>query len=132
MSDRFIVLAVSTALNALAWSVRSTFALFYVAILGELDSGDVEILLRLLQEEPVGASQLEQPAAVAMLADELHRAGKFTSQDALGAQVVRVPVGVPAGEIIPRVIFPRLEAASLGPAEPAFHAARDIAAVLAK
>ena len=33
---RWIVVGVSTAANALAWSVRSTFALFYVAILGAL------------------------------------------------------------------------------------------------
>jgi MFS family permease len=33
------VVGVSTAVNALAWSVRSTFALFYVAILGELAWG---------------------------------------------------------------------------------------------
>ena len=36
---RWIVVGVSTAANALAWSVRSTFALFYVAILGELAWG---------------------------------------------------------------------------------------------
>jgi len=36
---RWIVVGVSTAANALAWSVRSTVALFYVAILGELAWG---------------------------------------------------------------------------------------------
>ena len=36
MSYRWIVLGVSTAVNALAWAARSTFALFYVAILYEL------------------------------------------------------------------------------------------------
>jgi MFS family permease len=36
MSDRWIVVAVSTAVNALAWGVRSTFALFYVGMLAEL------------------------------------------------------------------------------------------------
>jgi MFS family permease len=35
----WVVVGVSTAVNALAWSVRSTFALFYVAILGELAWG---------------------------------------------------------------------------------------------
>ena len=38
-SYRFIVLAASTAANTLAWGVRSTFALFYVAMLGELAWG---------------------------------------------------------------------------------------------
>ena len=38
-SPRFIVLSVSTAVNTLAWSARSTFALFYVAMLGELAWG---------------------------------------------------------------------------------------------
>jgi MFS family permease len=32
---RWIVVGVSTAVNALAWGARSTFALFYVSILGE-------------------------------------------------------------------------------------------------
>jgi MFS family permease len=35
----WLVVGVSTAVNALAWSVRSTFALFYVAILDELAWG---------------------------------------------------------------------------------------------
>src|SRR5436190_1964786 len=34
-----VVVGASTAATALAWSVRSTFALFYVAILGELAWG---------------------------------------------------------------------------------------------
>jgi MFS family permease len=34
-----MVVAVSTAVNALAWGVRSTFALFYVAMLGEFAWG---------------------------------------------------------------------------------------------
>jgi len=38
-SARWVVVGVSTAVNALAWSVRSTFALFYVAMLGELAWG---------------------------------------------------------------------------------------------
>jgi MFS family permease len=33
--DRWVVLGVSTGINALAWGVRSTFALFYVALLNE-------------------------------------------------------------------------------------------------
>ena len=36
---RWTVLGVSTAVNALAWSVRSTFALFYLAMLQELGWG---------------------------------------------------------------------------------------------
>src|SRR5881392_1897770 len=39
ISDRGIVLVVSTAITALAWSARSTFALFYVALLGEFAWG---------------------------------------------------------------------------------------------
>jgi MFS family permease len=38
-SYRWIVVGVSTAVNALAWSARSTFALFYVAILEEFAWG---------------------------------------------------------------------------------------------
>src|SRR5258707_13627949 len=34
-----MVVGVSTAVNALAWGVRSTFALFYVAMLGEFAWG---------------------------------------------------------------------------------------------
>src|SRR6202048_1373919 len=38
-SYRWMVVGVSTAVNALAWGVRSTFALFYVAMLGEFAWG---------------------------------------------------------------------------------------------
>ena len=38
-SYRWIVLGVSTTVNALAWGVRATFALFYVAILAEFAWG---------------------------------------------------------------------------------------------
>jgi len=38
-SHRWVVLGVSATVNSLAWSVRSTFALFYVAILGEFAWG---------------------------------------------------------------------------------------------
>ena len=37
--ERWIVVGVSTAVNALAWGARSTFALFYVAILAEFAWG---------------------------------------------------------------------------------------------
>src|SRR5574339_846942 len=33
----WVVVAVSATVNLLAWSVRSTFAAFYVALLGEFD-----------------------------------------------------------------------------------------------
>jgi MFS family permease len=39
MAYRWVVVGASTAANTLAWSVRSTFALFYVAMLGELAWG---------------------------------------------------------------------------------------------
>jgi hypothetical protein len=39
MSYGWVVVGVSTAVNALAWSARSTFALFYVAILAEFGWG---------------------------------------------------------------------------------------------
>ena len=38
-SYRWVVVGLSTALNALAWGVRATFALFYVAMLAELAWG---------------------------------------------------------------------------------------------
>jgi len=38
-SDRWTVVGVSTAVNALAWGARSTFALFYVAMLEEFAWG---------------------------------------------------------------------------------------------
>ena len=36
---RWVVVGVSTAVNTLAWAARSTFALFYVAMLGEFAGG---------------------------------------------------------------------------------------------
>ena len=38
-SGRWTVVGVSTAVNALAWGARSTFALFYVAMLEEFAWG---------------------------------------------------------------------------------------------
>ena len=49
-SYRWIVVGVSTAANALAWSVRSTFALFYVAMLGRARVGPRPDRARLLAE----------------------------------------------------------------------------------
>ena len=42
---RWVVVGVSTGVNALAWGVRSTFALFFVAILAELGWGRGETAL---------------------------------------------------------------------------------------
>src|SRR5437667_5410145 len=39
MTYRWVVLGVSTVINGLPWAVRATFALFYVAILGEFAWG---------------------------------------------------------------------------------------------
>src|ERR1700736_3159619 len=100
-------------------------------VLRKLDPGDVEKWFRLLQEETVCASELEQSSAVAMLADEPNGAGKLAAQYGFGAEIIRIAVGMPAGEIIVRVIIRGVEIARLGTAEPAFRAAQDLAAVLA-
>ena len=44
---RWVVLGVSTGINALAWGVRSTFALFYVSLLDEFawDRGSTALVL---------------------------------------------------------------------------------------
>ena len=85
-------------------------------ILGELDPGDVEIAFGFLQEETIGASELEQPAAVAMFANEPDGAGKFAAQDPLGAEVIPITVGMTAREIIVGIIPCRVEIATLGSA----------------
>src|SRR5207249_718219 len=93
---------------------------------------NVEIALRLLQEEPVGASELEQSAAVAMLADERHGTGKLSAQHPLGVDIVRVAVRMPAREIFLRIVFRGIEIARVRAPEPALRTAQEFAAILAK
>ncbi len=67
--------------------------------------------LGLLQEEAVGAADVEQASGRLEPADEIDGAGKLPPQDRLGAEIVGIAVGVPAGEIIRRVVAFRVEAA---------------------
>ena len=83
----------------------------------------------LLQEEAIGASQLQQLSAGAIAANELDAAGEFAAQHRLGAEIIGVAVGVAAGEIIPGVVGRGIEPRRFRASEPAIPALHDVAAV---
>src|SRR5258705_8986250 len=100
-------------------------------IIGNLDAGDLERVLGLLQKEAIGATDLQKPAARAMTAQEGNRLCEFAAQDVFSSTVVRVPVDVAAREIPVGVISVRVEATGVCAADAAFVAAKDLAAVFA-
>src|SRR5262252_4086844 len=96
---------------------------------GELDPGDLEVARRLHEEEAIGASQLEQLSAAAIAANEIHAACEFAPQHRLGAEVIRIAVGVASGKIVGGVVGGGIEAGCLSAPEAATAALQDIAAV---
>src|SRR6266498_3461196 len=75
----------------------------------ELDTCHVEIARRLHEKEPVGASELKQPAACTVLADEIDAAGKLAAQHRLCTEVVGVAVRAAAGKIVLGVVGSGIE-----------------------
>src|SRR6266571_4202916 len=94
----------------------------------ELDPGHVEMTRCLHEEEPVGATQLEELPVAAILADEIGAARELAPQHWFGAEVVRVAVAVATGKVIAGVIGRGIEPGCLGPAEAAAAALQYIAA----
>src|SRR5882757_181637 len=98
-------------------------------IVGELDSRHLEIPRGLLQEEAVGASELQQSAIAAIATDEIDAMGELAAQHRLGPEIVGITVGVAAGEIILGVVGGGVEAGGLGAPQPAAPALQNAAAV---
>ena len=99
-------------------------------IVGNLDTRYIEIAPGFLQEEPIGAADIEQPAAALMPADEVYRMGEFAPQHRLSSAIIRVTVSVGAGEIIGCIVVLRVKARRLSAAKPACRALQNVAAVL--
>ena len=99
-------------------------------ILGQFDACYVEVGPGFLEKEAVGATDVEQPAAIAMAANEIDHAGELAPQHRLGAEIVGIAVRVLSGEIAARVVGGRVEIRGIAAPEPATFAAKDIAPVL--
>ena len=99
-------------------------------ILGELDAADVVETLGLLQEEAIGAADIEQPPGRLEPADEIDGAGKFPPENWFGAEIIGIAVVVTAGEIVCGVVALRVEIAGLGAAKSALRTAENATAVL--
>src|SRR5262249_57369129 len=95
----------------------------------ELDAGDLEMAGGLHEKESIGASELEQPAAVAIAANELDAARDLPAQHRLGPAIIGIAVGAAAGEIVLGIVGGGIEPGCFGAAEPATPALQDIAAV---
>lgn len=98
-------------------------------VLGEFDAAHLVEGLCLLQKEPVGAANIEQPPGRYVSADEGDRAGEFLPQNRFGAEIIGVAVTVAAIEVLGRVVVGGLEAARLSTAEAARDALPDRIAV---
>ena len=88
----------------------------------DLDAGHVEEAPRFLQEEAVGAADIEQPPAGAVFSNEIDGVGEFSPQHRLGAAIVGVAVRMPAGEIVAGIVGAGIETARLRAAEAALDA----------
>jgi hypothetical protein len=99
---------------------------------GQFDPADIEVRLRLLQEEPVGASQFQQAAFWAIFADKIDSPGEFTAQDRFRSAIVAVTVWMASGKIIVCIVADTIELAGLSPAKSAASALKNVAAVFRK
>src|SRR5229473_3233707 len=95
----------------------------------ELDPGDVEMAGGLQQKEAVGASELQEPAAAAIAANELDAARELAAQDRLGPEIIEIAVGAAAGKVVLGIVGGGIESGRFGAAEPATAAPEDIAAM---
>ena len=95
----------------------------------ELDPADVEIARRLQQEKSVGAAQFQELSSAAIAANEFDAAREFAAQHRLGAEVVGIAVGVPAGKIILGIVGGGIKSGRFGAAEAAALALQYVASV---
>src|SRR5262245_17905945 len=99
-------------------------------ILGKLEARHLEVIPGFLQEEAVGAAELEQAALRAIAPDQVDGAGELAAQHRLAAEIVAVAVGVLPGEIVLGVVGAGIKIARLAAPDAALLAGKDIAAVL--
>src|SRR5262249_14373142 len=71
---------------------------------GELDSRHVEIPRGLHDKKTIGASQLQELAAVAIAANEIDAASKLSAQHGLGSKIIGITVQAAAGKIMLGVV----------------------------
>ena len=96
---------------------------------GQLDPGHIEMARRLHEEKAIGAAQFQQLSAAAIAADEIDAARELAAQHRLGAEIIRIAVGVPAGKIILGVVGGGIKSGRFGAAEAATLALQDVASV---
>src|SRR5229473_2462329 len=94
-----------------------------------LDPGDGEMTGGLDQKKSVGASELQEPAAGAITANELDAARELAAQDRLGPAIIEIAVGAAAGKVVLGIVGGGIESGRFGAAEPATAAPEDIAAI---
>src|SRR6185312_8489786 len=99
-------------------------------ILGEFEALDLVVLPRLLQEEPIGAADFQEPPRGPISANERDRARKFAPQHRLRAAVIGVAVRMNAREIVAGVVPLRVEVRRLGASQSAGRTPQDHACVL--
>src|SRR5262245_29362441 len=105
MTDLPQALLISHALQ----HIQSGTATLLGGVGGQLDPHHLEMAPGLLEKKAIGASQLQQPAARAVAANEGNAACEFAPQYRLGSAIIGVAVGLAAGEIVRRVICRRVE-----------------------
>src|SRR5947207_12046736 len=83
-----------------------------------------------IEEEAVGATDLEQAALWLAVPDELDRAGELAPQHRFGAAIVGVAVRLTAGKVAIVIIGEGIEARCLGASQSAVTTLKDVATVL--
>src|SRR5262249_56210622 len=83
-----------------------------------------------LQEEAIGAAELDQPPRRTVTPDHVDRVGKLAAQHRLAAEIVAIAVSVLAGKIVFGVVGGGIEMCGLAAPEAARLAAKNVAAIL--
>src|SRR5262247_3530578 len=79
--------------------IQSRAPAVYDGLCGELDARDVEMPRCFHEKEAVGASELEQFAAIAIAANEIDAVSKLAAEHRLSAEIIGVTIRASAGKI---------------------------------
>ena len=96
----------------------------------KLDTSDFVKRLSFLQKEPIGTAYVEKASVGLLLSHKLHRTGEFAPQYIFGALVICISVSAPAGEIVNRIVFVRVEVSGFSSAKSTLHALPNCALIL--
>src|SRR5262249_25250341 len=87
---------------------------------------------RFHEKEPIGASQFQQLAIRAKLANKIHSTREFAAQHRLCPEIVRIAIDVSAGKIILGVVSGGIKFGRLCAAKAALAALQDVASIGSK